>query len=385
MKPSYSTWLSQLTALPTAAGREDAVIAWVERWVKRRKWCDLSRDRYGNLLLKHVEFGSKLPKKPRSNSKRKGSKPKTAPIFFTAHMDHPAFVITDPMGKREALAEFRGGVRDEYFVGSRVWVYRDGQPLCRARVVEFVDRPTKAGDKRVLLRLSRAADVHIDDIATWDTGDVRIRGDRFHAPACDDLAGAAAALSALNELAKKDARRHSAVLLTRCEEVGFIGAMAACQSGIIPRDARLIALECSKSFAESPIGGGPIVRVGDRTSTFDPDLTYRVSQVAQQLAGRDKSFNWQRKLMPGGTCEASAYQSFGYTATCVCLPLGNYHNMDESKQRIAAEHISLSDYDHLVRLLTHVGTSLDGEGVVLRERLDKLFVSRRALIESGKR
>ena len=111
----------------------------------------------------------------------------------------------------------------------------------------------------------------------------------------------------------------------------------------VAHGARLIALENSKSFAESPIGGGPIVRVGDATSTFDPDLTYRCGKIAQQIAAQDPSFKYQRKLMPGGTCEASAYQTYGYTATCLCLPLGNYHNMNEAAGKIDSEFISLSD------------------------------------------
>src|SRR5262249_28784735 len=134
------------------------------------------------------------------------------------------------------------------------------------------------------------------------------------------------------------------VLLTRAEEVGFVGAIAACKNRTVPRKSRLIALENSKSFSESPIGAGPIVRVGDRTSTFDPDLTFRISKIAEQLAARDASFKWQRKLMPGGTCEASAYQSYGFISTCVCLPLGNYHNMNEATGKIDAETISLSDF-----------------------------------------
>ena len=113
------------------------------------------------------------------------------------------------------------------------------------------------------------------------------------------------------------------MLLTRGEEVGFLGAIGACKAGTIPRAGRIIALENSKSFAESPIGSGPIVRVGDRTSTFDPDLTYRIGRIAADITAADSTFRWQRKLMPGGTCEASAYQAYGYTATCLCLPLGN--------------------------------------------------------------
>ena len=363
-------WLTELTSLPTAAGREDAVIQWIEKWVKRRRTCRLKRDRFGNLLIERAVRG-----------KRRAA---GQPIFFTAHMDHPAFVVREVIDDRHVAADFRGGVREAYFVGSRVqWFGQDGnaEPV-KGRVVGPHDAGGgSGGDKCWRIRLSRGVDAQPGDILTWDVGRSRIARGRLHAPACDDLAGLAAALAAFDQLSRRKTAGRVAVLLTRCEEVGFIGAIAACESGIIPKDARLIALENSKSFAESPIGGGPIVRVGDRTSTFDPDLTYRVGHVAQQLAAQNSTFRWQRKLMPGGTCEASAYQTFGYTATCVCLPLGNYHNMDEDNQCIAAETISISDFDHLVTLLVGVGTSLDDEGVTLRERLDRLYASRKALLD----
>ena len=40
----------------------------------------------------------------------------------------------------------------------------------------------------------------------------------------------------------------------------------------------------------------------------------------------DPTFRFQRKLMPGGACEATAFATHGFESTCLCLPLGNYHN-----------------------------------------------------------
>ena len=53
-------------------------------------------------------------------------------------------------------------------------------------------------------------------------------------------------------------------LFTRAEEVGFIGTLAACADASVPAGTRLLCLENSRSFPESPIGNGPILRVGDR-------------------------------------------------------------------------------------------------------------------------
>ena len=87
--------------------------------------------------------------------------------------------------------------------------------------------------------------------------------------------------------------------------------------------------------------------------------------------------------MPGGTCEATAYHTLGCAATCVCLPLGQYHNMNERTGRISRETISLRDYDALLRLLVELGRRLPraDQRPSLRAKLDQLFDNRRHLIE----
>ena len=44
-------WLEQLTALPTAPGHEDRVMAWARSWVGRRSDLTARTDRHGNLLI----------------------------------------------------------------------------------------------------------------------------------------------------------------------------------------------------------------------------------------------------------------------------------------------------------------------------------------------
>lgn len=365
-RAAHEKTLLALTGLPTATAREDRVIAWVERWAKRRKNVELSRDRYGNLMLKRAGVASKRP------------------ILFTAHLDHPAFVVTAAEGKA-VTAEFRGGVQDQYFVGTKVRLYRGESSLKPSPpgTVRELRPAAQGGFKTAVIMFRQSVDAQPGDLLTWDVGPAQIKNKRLHAPACDDLAGAAAMFAAFGELLKirsdpPDVR----LLCTRAEEIGFVGAIAACKSGIIPPEARLIALENSKSFADSPLGGGPIVRVGDRTSTFDPALTFAVGQVAQSVAADDPDFKWQRKLMTGGTCEASAYQALGYTATCVCLPLDHYHNMNEARGTIDREAIHLDDYHGLVRLLIALGKSLDdaSTAVPLTTRLDQLYRDHRSLL-----
>lgn len=368
MTTRYHRWLLELTNLPTAAGREDRVIEWVRQYVKRKRNVTMSRDRFGNLTLK-----------------RGGGKGR--PLYITAHMDHPAFVVCEVVNDRRVIAQFRGGVARDYFVGTPVKLFHgEGKPK-RGVIRAFVKPPgrsshmlgTDDSDKHLAVDFKGKTAAAVGDVLMWDVGPARITRGQLRAPACDDLIGVTAALAAFDQLGRQP---HVRVLLTRAEEVGFIGAIAACKAKSIPKTARLLCLEASKSFPESPIGGGPIVRTGDYATTFDPQLTYEVGRVAAQLAAQDPTFIWQRKLMPGGTCEATAFQTYGYTATCLCAALGNYHNMNEKTGKIDAEYISIADFDGLVRLLVQAGRKLDTSGksaavAPMRDRLDDLFESRR--------
>jgi endoglucanase len=88
--------------------------------------------------------------------------------------------------------------------------------------------------------------------------------------------------------------------------------------------------------------------------------------------------------MPGGTCEATAFSAFGYQSTCLCLPLGNYHNMVEidrvtaggRRAVVGPEFISVNDFHGLVEMLVVCATKLDSPGrPSLRRRMDELMAS----------
>jgi hypothetical protein len=56
--------------------------------------------------------------------------------------------------------------------------------------------------------------------------------------------------------------------------------------------------------------------------------------------------------------------------------------MNDRTGKVAAEFISVRDFDHLVHLLVTVSTQLDdrGKSPALKRRLDELFVRRRSLL-----
>ncbi len=356
--------LLELTSLPTAAGCEQQVIDWVERWAAGRRWLSLHRDKFG-----HIEL------------RRRGAR-STRPVYFEAHMDHPAFVVTKVTGRQGLAAEFRGFVHAPFFDQSRVWLHHGGSKPQRG----VVQGAPTGERKNVAVRFAKPMTASPGDMLTWDVGRTRISDGRLLTCAADNLAGVAAALTAFDQVHRTATKSplDVRVLLTRCEEVGLVGATGVCAAGLLPPRARVIVLENSKSFAESPIGGGPIVRVGDSVSTFDPELTYRIALIAQQTAKRDASFKWQRKLMPGGVCEASAFQAYGYTSACVCLPLGNYHNMNERTGRIGPETISVADFHALTKLLAAAARSLFNvkSAPGIKARLEERFEMWRQLLDA---
>ncbi|MBX3321460.1 MAG: hypothetical protein KF757_00570 [Phycisphaeraceae bacterium] len=380
----YLRWLNELTRLPTAAGHEGRVIEYIERWAEQREDLCLERDAHGNLTLRAREpWGS------------------DAPIYITAHLDHPAFVVERVLGPTSLEVSFRGGVMDDYFVDASVVVYRGATAMQRARLCGPSDGPQEPF-KRYVAELAGPLDgVRIGDVAVWDLPMQEVIDGVLHTNACDDLAAVAAALSTMEELRSvRDAGEAVGdvrLLFTRAEEIGFVGAIGASRDETMPKNARVIALENSRSFADSPIGGGPIVRVGDRVSVFSPELTGAVAKVAEDIAGGPSmvtaaqkhseapAWRWQRKLMAGGACEASVFCAYGYQSTCVCLPLGNYHNMADldavqagtnaTTPRVGREYIALSDYLGMIELLVGCGMHLP-ERPSFRERVEKLWAER---------
>jgi endoglucanase len=205
----------------------------------------------------------------------------------------------------------------------------------------------------------------------------RTRGGRFYSRVCDDLAGAAAALTMLDRLHGNPPPSPLAVLLTRAEEEGFIGAIAAClRPTLLKKSDRLVAIETSAEQPYAPQGKGAIIRVGDRTSVFNSDLSYFLTTRADALSHKDKSFRYQRALMPGGTCEATVYDIYGFVASSICVALGNYHNMDRVGKKVAPEYIDLGDWQSMVKLFIHVarsGHTYQPGHKLLKARIEKRF------------
>jgi endoglucanase len=373
-RAQHERWLLELTGLPTAAGREDRVIDWIDRWVRDRPDLALRRDDHGNLVI--------TQKSRAAGRKGSGRRERTPdPIWFQAHLDHPAFVVRSIGDRKTVELAFRGGVHDPYFDRARIDIIDAAGKVHRATIVSL-DAAAKPF-KIVTARLARSApSIAVGDIGRWALPAPKIAKGLIHTHGCDDLAAVAAALAALDRVRGRPGHGHVGAFFTRAEEIGFVGTIGAARDGTLPKSSRIICLENSRSFAESPIGGGPILRVGDRRSVFVPELTNRIGDIMMAHQKGDPSFVYQRKLMPGGTCEATAYASYGYRSTCLCLALGNYHNMvdidgvlaGKRPARIGSEFVSVADFHGLVTMLEIIARDLDSASVPpLRDTMETLW------------
>ena len=323
-----------LLACPTAPFLEELPARFVLDLAAATDGLDADRDAAGNVVVR--------------------SKGEGPPLVLVAHLDHPGFVVDALVGTTAALT-FRGGLG--------LTAATEGSPLdfFRPGVAEPTGRGVLQAASGAAGRLTGASalvhdgDAPTDGFAMWGFPAVDRRDGRINGRVCDDLMGVAAALAALVATAEDDLPRPVWGLFTRAEEVGLLGAVQAVRLGTVPRDAIVLSLETSKALPEAPQGAGVIVRVGDRVSIFDPHVTAALAAVAQGAG-----VTHQRRLMDGGTCEATAFCAAGYRASGLALPLGNYHNAADDGLGVAPENVAESDFAAEVALLTALArTPLD--------------------------
>lgn len=311
--------LERLARQPTAPLHEHAVLAEAVRIAKEFD-AQVRFDEFGNLIV-------------RPRGARKGPA-----VWLVAHTDHPGFEV---VGRREAV--FLGGVAPTYLRrGTPLRFYRDG-----AVIPATIGGKERRGLRwRVRLHGDQAGVLRKGDFGVWELPDFQLRSGHVRARQLDDLAGSAVSLAAVAR-ACRDRRLNLVALLTRAEEIGFVGSLGAATQGLIPRAAWIINVEASKAIPGVEIGGGPVIRVGDRQRTFDAGAE-NLLHVARAKLGAERPV--QRWLMSGGTCEATAWGLFGYRATGVAIPLGNYHNQGP-RERVAPETVSAEDLATAVDLV----------------------------------
>lgn len=256
--------------------------------------------------------------------------------IFVAHMDHPGFHGVEWLSDNELTFTWHGGSPTAHLEGAEVWLAdaEGGWGSGRVREARMIPsgRALESGVVEITHRERPGAQ-------RPSAGEL-FGGFRFRAPvwfedrliytkAADDLVGSFAVVSLARELyARKRSKARPLPflgLLTRAEEVGYIGAIAHFELGWYQRARRpllCVSLETSRTLPGAEIGKGPVVRLGDKAGVFSSSaLKVFTDLAAMALPGKH-----QRRIMDGGTCEATAAQVYGLQAVGISVPLGNYHN-----------------------------------------------------------
>lgn len=322
--------LTEISSHPTAPFHEYRMAEYILSELARLG-LPVRRDEYGNIIAEYV--GPNAPEQG---------------IAIVSHMDHPGIELANPEGMQAWLL---GYVRKECFaqpVPVRVFpaLPSDGEQGIPGIVTGLAESP---GD-RVLLNLEMKSPAPYPAFGMWDFPPIEVRDDMAHMRAIDDIVGCAVILMTLEQLAEKQASCRCFGVFTRAEEGGFFGAIPLAREKALPVDTVVVSLETSKELPGAEMGGGPVIRVGDRMTTFDRKAEMVLQAAARAMTEENPDVKVQRQLMSGGTCEATVFAIEGYCTTAVAIPLGNYHNMT-ADLTLAPEYVNMNDVAGAVELL----------------------------------
>ena len=293
-----------------------------------------------------------------------------ASLVFVAHLDHPGIVIT---GFRQTPSRILatgtwlgGGPMDIRSFDVKVFSDVNGLTVLDGVVSSHTKGPRGAKDVEIEIKpsaLARAACTltGLKSLGPWGaclwyrkqgvaTGVVK-RKERWVTKAADDLVGVCALMAGYARAGKP---RGVVALLTRAEESGFHGTLAVLEKKLLnPKKTLMISVETSSQLPGAELGKGPVVRLGDRATIFSSAFVYWTQARAAELAARDKSFKYQRRVMDGGTCEATPFNCFGFQVAGISTPLHNYHNIAASG-RPEPEAVDVGDVEGLTKLIAHL-------------------------------
>lgn len=330
--------LADISSRPTAPFYEARVAAYILGEL-RRMGLSVSQDDFGNIIALYAGDPSIA----------------CTTLALVAHMDHPGFEVTREDG---TYARLIGGVRKECF--DRETPVRVFHATPEPGIADYGVPGKVIGydltDEGVCLRLHLdAPPPSLPAFGIWDLPDIEVRDDRAYLRAADDLAGCASILLTIEMIVEQRIPCRLYAVFTRAEEAGFVGAIQVAHERLIPDDALVISLETSKELPGAEIGSGPVVRVGDRLTTFDMGAESLLRMAWNKLCTEDPAVRVQRQLMSGGTCEGSVFLAEGYRTAAMALPLGNYHNVGLNLT-IEPEYIHLGDLATQVDLLLTAAT-----------------------------
>ena len=356
MNAGQTRLLTALLSQPTAPFRETHVVRVVSETLKRSRVPHF-QDPLGNLVVGAASRTDYL--------RRVGQRRREPLRLFIAHMDHPGFHGRRWLAPDRLQVRWHGGSPVKHLAGAPVWLADEGGRVADGRLTRV--RINKGGwamdTAEVVLPAAAFAGTGRPAAKTLFGGFRfrrpvwRARG-RVYAGAADDLAGVFVIVETARQLWRGGGKKDPPFLglLTRAEEVGFVGAVGHLELGWLQgrrRPVVCVSLEASRALPGAEIGKGPVVRLGDRRTVFSADALKVLADVAQKVLPR----NHQRRVMDGGACEATAATVYGLPTVGISIPLGNYHNQGleggpdcRGANGPAPEFVSLADLEGELKL-----------------------------------
>ncbi len=320
-KPGALPLFRHLTSVPTAPFREAAVSRKALEWIKDNLGARVTvKENRGGFIVSYRGAGQ------------------GPALCLAAHLDHPAFDLLK-VTKTGATARLRGGLPPHLLAGAAVEAFaevpKDNRPLARGVIGP---RPKKDGGLWTISWTEAPTSPAALDFAILALTPCETKDGWLSSRSVDDLLGCAVSLEAMRRLSKARVKTNLTVLLNRAEEVGFIGALDMIRSGALSEYDSYLSIESSRELPGSKPGQGPTIRLGDKATAFDANLTALLDDAAAELKKR-------------GT---------------------NYHN-GWGASAVAPERVRLSDVDGAVKLLVSA-SRLFGARLLrggLRARLEK--------------
>ena len=333
----------ELSDIPTTSFHENRVSNYIKNKLNEFE-IDFTEDEWGNI---EVFIKGK----------------KEEEVVFISHMDHPGFEIVERLDKNLYKARTLGGLpRLSDVENTKIKIY-DKFSETKGNLKPYNESSSndsrfKSSD-RWLSSEFVSVNVELEEQnfpvpVVFDLPKPKISNDQIITPVADDLAGCALILEMLNSL--KDSQNNYSIrgIFSRAEEVGLYGARLIAKSERINKNSIIVSIETSSELPGAVSGSGPIIRTGDRATTFDNLGEIILLSSVKQLISEDKEFLFQRQLMGLGGCEATAFSAFGYKVTGISLPLINWHNANP-EGKVEPERISITDYQNALNIMIGVG------------------------------
>ncbi len=344
MQKSDLSLFLELSNIPTTSFHEELIADFIKSELTKNK-IEFIEDKWGNIeALLQGETNKE--------------------IVYISHMDHPGFEITEKIDTKLFKAKTLGGLPKLCdFENTKIKTISLKNEIKGNLILN--DKENNSDEFRfsnsdrwlnkefVLIELENE-DIEFPCPVVFDLPVPRVHKDEIITPVADDLAGCSLILEALKILKNKNMKYSIRAIFSRAEEVGLLGARLIAKSGRISKDSIIVSVETSSELPGAISGSGPIIRTGDRASTFDNTGEIILLSSVRELLKEDKNFKYQRQLMNLGGCEATAFSAFGYKVTGISLPLINWHNATQSGG-VEPERISITDYQNALNIMTKVG------------------------------